>query len=130
MQTCGTCMVILRLIPCPTLDSSLTTMIVPRAVGVVTNFTSLFTSPEFCDNIHDCRTVPAIIFNCASTMFLCTWVAFHPDVPDDPEEAWWKKLLRRISYLAMAFLAPEYVFWKSFWEWVNCGDDLRRILSE
>ena len=63
-------------------------------------------------------------------MFLCTWVAFHPDVPKNPEDVWWKKLLRRIKFMAIALLAPEYVFWNAFWEWVNSGADVEVIISQ
>jgi len=72
-----------------------------------------------CDDIHHCRTVPIIIFSCASTMFLCTWVAYHPDVPKNPEAVWWKKLSRRIRYMVVAFLAPEYVFWTALEQWTD-----------
>ena len=63
-------------------------------------------------------------------MFLCTWVAFHPDVPENSEDVWWKKLLRRIKFMAIALLAPEYVFWNAFWEWVNSGDDVVKVISQ
>src|SRR6266704_2305295 len=80
-----------------TLSYPCTKMIIPRGIiDVAVNSTSSVSSSMVCDDIHHCRTVAGIIFNCTSTMFLCTWVAFHPDVPKNPEDAWWKKLLRRL----------------------------------
>jgi hypothetical protein len=107
-------------------------MIIPRGIidVVAVNSTSPISPSTVCDDIHHCRTVAGIVFNCASTMFLCTWVAFHPDVPKNPEDDWWKKFLRRIKFMAKALLAPEYVFWNAFLEWVNSGDDVVRVFSQ
>ena len=93
------------------------------------NSTSSISPSIACDDIHHCRTIAGIIFNCTSTMFLCTWVAFHPDVPKDPDDALWRKLLRRFKFMVIALLAPEYVFWNAFWEWVNSVDDAVKVIS-
>ena len=54
-------------------------MLIERITSQVANNTS--SSTVTCDDIHHCRTIPGIILSCASTLFLCTWVALHPDVP-------------------------------------------------
>ena len=87
-------------------------------------------SSASCNDVHDCRTVPSIIFNCASTVFLCTWVALHLDVPKDPRKAWWKRCLHRIKWVMIALLAPEAVFGRAFIEWAKSCDDLKEKLSE
>ena len=60
---------------------------------------------------------------------MCTWVAFHPDVPEKPDDVWWRKLLRRIKFMTVALVAPEYVFWNALWEWENSANDARDILG-
>jgi hypothetical protein len=118
-------------IPFVTLAYPRIKMIIPRGIiDVGGNSTSSVSPSMVCDNVHHCRTVPGIVFNCLSTMFLCTWVAFHPDVPESPEDAWWKKFFRRIKSMAIAFLAPEYVFWNAFWEWVNSGDAAVKVIGQ
>ena len=83
-----------------------------------------------CNDIHDCRTVPSIIFNCASTVFLCTWVALHLDVPTNPQKAWWKKCLHRIKWVMIALVAPEFIFGKAVIEWTESCQRLKAKLSE
>ena len=87
-------------------------------------------SSTSCNDVHDCRTVPSIVFNCASTIFLCTWVALHLDVPDDPWEAWWERLLSRIGWMMLALLAPELILLWAFYDWGDSSTDLMRKLSE
>jgi hypothetical protein len=103
-------------------------MIIPRDfVDAATNATCSAASSMVCKDVHKCRTIPDILINCASTMFLCTWVAFHPDVPEKPDDVWKQKLFRRVKFMAVALVAPEYVFWNAFWEWVNNADDASRV---
>src|SRR6266704_3274188 len=86
--------------------------------------------PPQLANIHDCRTVPNIIFNCASTIFLCTWVALHLDVPEVPWEAWWRNLLRRVGWTIAAFLAPEFVLFIAVGDRVRSSGGLNDKFSE
>ena len=87
-------------------------------------------SSASCNDVHDCRTVPSIIFDCASTVLLCTWVALHLDVPKNLQKAWWEKCLRRIKWMMIALLAPEVVFGKAFLDWTESCKDLKKKLSE
>jgi hypothetical protein len=105
-------------------------MIIPRDfVDAATNATSSVSSSMACDDVHHCRTVSAIIINCASTIFLCTWVAFHPDVPEKPDDVWWRKfLLRRIRFMALGLVAPEYVLLNAFFQWANSAYNAERVL--
>ena len=105
-------------------------MIVDSIVRATSPLSSVISSSTTCDDIHDCRTVPSIIFNCASTIFLCTWVALHLDVPKDPWEAWWKSLLRRLGWMMMALLAPEAVLLVAFTEWTASSGDIANKLGE
>ncbi|KAF8998782.1 hypothetical protein BDQ17DRAFT_1543855 [Cyathus striatus] len=59
------------------------------------------------------RSVLDIIWGCASTLFLCTWVTIHPNVPD-PNEEGWKTLWRRLKIMYWSIVAPELVLtWAS-----------------
>ena len=91
---------------------------------------ALPSSSVSCNDVHDCRTIASIVFNCASTVFLCTWVALHLDVPENPQMPWWKRCLHRIKWVGIALLAPEFIFGKAFIDWTVSCDDLKDKLSE
>src|SRR5258708_31531738 len=38
-----------------------------------------------CDDSHHCRTILNIISSCLATVFLCVWVAIHPNIPAPDE---------------------------------------------
>src|ERR1700759_183629 len=105
-------------------------MIIDHIVRAISPLSFAISSSTRCDNIHDCRTVPSIIYNCASTIFLCTWAALHLDVPEDPWEVWLKSFLRRVGWMMMALLAPEAVLYRAFGEWARSSGDLMDNLSE
>ncbi|KAF7975387.1 hypothetical protein HWV62_9597 [Athelia sp. TMB] len=64
-----------------------------------------FTSPT-CRDIDGCRTLLNIISSCLSTIFICVWVAVHPDVRS-PKDGWGAQLTERIMELCGTFLVPE-----------------------
>lgn len=83
-----------------------------------------------CNDLYHCRTIASIFFTCALTMFLCTWVAFRPDVSKNPREAWWKRLLGRVGSIILAILAPERLLIWAFGQWVfSCGK-LKELLEK
>jgi hypothetical protein len=59
-----------------------------------------------CDDGKDCRTLWQIVWNCLSTLFLCTWVSVHPNIPG-PHEHWAKILRRRLGMMLALLIAPE-----------------------
>ena len=76
------------------------------------------TSP-LCTDIDNCRTLTDIIRSCLSTIFLCTWVAMHPNVPEPVtrKKGRWRRYLHKISRIfkhkvvlfIWALLVPEYI---------------------
>ncbi|KAF7369946.1 hypothetical protein MSAN_00624200 [Mycena sanguinolenta] len=38
-------------------------------------------TPDSCDNINSCRTLFSVVWGCLATIFACTWVSVHPNVP-------------------------------------------------
>ncbi|KAJ3479732.1 hypothetical protein NLI96_g8859 [Meripilus lineatus] len=68
----------------------------------------VFIPMDACNDIdpNSRRTRINIAISCISTIFLCTWVAFHPNIPA-PGESKWKILRRRIGCMIGGILAPE-----------------------
>jgi len=57
------------------------------------------------------RSVYGILWSCLSTIFACTWIAVHPNIPA-PEDSGWEILGRRLAIMGYVLLAPEFViFW-------------------
>ena len=50
------------------------------------------------------------------TIFGCTWVAVHPNIPD-AEEKWFTTALRRLQLLMMALIAPEFMIIWAMRQW-------------
>jgi hypothetical protein len=61
-----------------------------------------------CDDPNGCRSLGDIIRSCILTIFLCTWVSMHPNIPS-PGERWPKLVWRRAGLMLLALLAPEAV---------------------
>jgi hypothetical protein len=73
-----------------------------------------------CDNLNNCRSLLGIIWSCLTTVFICTWVAIHPNIPV-PEDLEDVKFLQRfqnkisrflrhkLPLFLVALFIPEYV---------------------
>jgi len=56
----------------------------------------------------DTRSIYGIIWSCLSTIFMCTWIAVHPNIPA-PGDSQWAVLRRRVAIMGHALIAPEMV---------------------
>ena len=77
------------------------------------------TAPS-CDNIIERRTLLGIVWSCLTTIFLCTWVAIHPNIPRQAnlrDKTFLRKFRHKVSrffqdklplFLCTLFI-PEYV---------------------
>ena len=74
-------------------------------------------SAALCSDIHNCRTIWNIIWSCLVTIFGCTWVAVHPNIPN-AEEKWFMAGLRRLKLMVMAVIAPEMVILWALRQWL------------
>ncbi|KAJ7700433.1 kinase-like domain-containing protein [Mycena rosella] len=63
---------------------------------------------DSCDDINNCRKLFDIIWGCLTTIFACTWVSVHPNVPP-PDQSWLALLWRRLKMMLIAVLAPELI---------------------
>ncbi|CAA7268754.1 unnamed protein product [Cyclocybe aegerita] len=59
----------------------------------------------------DTRTIWNVIWSCFSTIFICTWLSVHPNVPG-PQESPWAIRGRRLKLMIWAFIGPElFIIW-------------------
>ncbi|KAJ7727109.1 hypothetical protein B0H16DRAFT_1697851 [Mycena metata] len=62
-----------------------------------------------CDcTINSCRTLFDIVWGCLATMFACTWVALHQNVPE-PKLGWFSLLMRKLRMMLVTIIAPEVI---------------------
>lgn len=54
------------------------------------------------------RTRQSIVWSCLATMFACTWVAIHPNLPD-PRCSKWSEFKRRTAMMILTIFAPEFI---------------------
>ncbi|KAJ3570428.1 hypothetical protein NP233_g4404 [Leucocoprinus birnbaumii] len=63
--------------------------------------------PE-CINPAGYRTMQQIILSCLVTIFACTWVSLHPNVPH-PDNSGWENFSMRLRTVFWAIIGPEFV---------------------
>ena len=54
------------------------------------------------------RSLWNIIWSCLSTLFACTWIAVHPNIPA-PNDSKWVVFGRRVAIMGYVLIAPEMV---------------------
>ncbi|KAF7348947.1 hypothetical protein MVEN_01415300 [Mycena venus] len=59
-----------------------------------------------CDDINKCRKLFDIVWGCLATMFACTWVSLHPNVPP-PNQSWLALFWRRLKMMLIGIIVPE-----------------------
>ena len=86
-----------------------------------------------CGDQEDRRSIYSIVWSCLSTIFLCTWVAVHPNVafrPDKGQMGWfetwlWDPLHELLSYklplFIWALLVPEYILAWAIRQYLQAG---------
>ncbi|KAJ7331370.1 hypothetical protein DFH08DRAFT_814678 [Mycena albidolilacea] len=67
------------------------------------------TTIDTCDDINQCRTLFSIVQICLTTVFLCTWVSLHLNVPQ-PGLGFFACTRRRLRMLLITLIAPELMF--------------------
>ena len=95
-------------------------------------------SENSCTNLTHCRTIWNIVWSCLSTIFLCTWVAVHPNIPSPRKreaknrfQKWVRNPLlsfaeHRLPLFVCALLVPEYVLAWAIRQYLTA----RKIASE
>ncbi|KIK51354.1 hypothetical protein GYMLUDRAFT_252134 [Collybiopsis luxurians FD-317 M1] len=78
-----------------------------------------------CDNITECRTLVNILSSCLTVIFICVWVAIHPNVPYAERSPHWV-LIGKLNITFLAVLAPELMVLWAMRQWVAA----RRIFKK
>ena len=62
------------------------------------------------------RTRFDIIWSCLSTLFICTWIAIHPNIPTRKRSPIWA-LWKRIRLMIWALIVPELILIWAYKQW-------------
>ena len=62
------------------------------------------------------RTRFDIIWSCLSTLFICTWIAIHPNIPTRKRLPIWA-LWERIRLMIWALIVPELILIWAYKQW-------------
>ena len=69
-------------------------------------------------SLNDQRSIWDIIWSCLATIFACSWVSVHPNIPP-PGASAVKVAIRRLELMAWSIIAPEYtIFWAAV-QWIS-----------
>ncbi|KAF8950662.1 hypothetical protein BDZ97DRAFT_1687152 [Flammula alnicola] len=77
-------------------------------------------SPPAC-TCPDQRTIWDILWSCLSTLFACSWVAVHPNIPA-PGAKWWHVALTRLELMVWAIIAPEMMILWAMRQWLGARE--------
>ena len=80
------------------------------------NTTLLNTPPCICPAID--RSVWDILWSCLATIFACSWVSIHPNIPG-PNESPCRIFLRRLELMFWAVVGPEVIISWAFRQWIG-----------
>jgi hypothetical protein len=72
------------------------------------------------------RSTVGILLLCFSTIVLCCWTAFHPDVPH-PASGWLEQYMDRTFGLLAAITFPECFLYVAFYEWMDAKASMKAV---
>ena len=78
------------------------------------NATVLNTSACICP--ADQRSIWNILWSCLATIFACSWVSVHPNIPG-PNESRRRIFLRRLELMFWAVVCPELIITWALRQW-------------
>ena len=93
----------------------LTTLLASAESGINAT-TVLNTSACICPADH--RSIWDIIWSCLATIFACSWVSVHPNIPS-LNESRWRIFLRRLELMFWAVVGPEMIITWAFRQWLS-----------
>ena len=64
------------------------------------------------------RTIFDILWSCLATIFACSWVSVHPNIPA-PNESSWGIFPRRLELMFWAVIAPEMIITWALRQWLG-----------
>ena len=91
------------------------TPIIPTLAHNVSSLAETSHSPA-CNDINNCRTLPAIVYGCLVTIFACTWLSLHPNIPNYTHTLW-RIRVHHLFSVVWSFLMPELIITKAATQW-------------
>jgi len=73
-------------------------------------------SGSTCSDIDHCRTLEDLVVSCLTTIFACTYLSYHSDVPD-PTCTERRRRAIRICSMVISILIPELTVAKAASQW-------------
>ena len=64
------------------------------------------------------RSLWDILWSCLATIFACSWVSIHPNIPG-PNESQLRIFLRRLELMFWAVVGPEMIIGWAFRQWLG-----------
>jgi len=109
-------MIILIILYVSFFSSPWNTLALPADLQPLKNFPanhlqSVFIREE--ESKFDSRSIYSILWSCFSTIFMCTWIAVHPNIPAAGDSQW-VVFRRRVAIMGYVLLVPEMVI---YWAW-------------
>src|SRR5882762_3293768 len=80
------------------------------------NATTLSASACICP--ADQRSIWDILWSCLATIFACSWVSIHPNIPA-PNESSRRIFLRRLELMFWAVIGPEMIITWALRQWLG-----------
>ena len=74
-----------------------------------------------CISPTDQRSIWNILWSCLATIFACSWVSIHPNIPA-PNESSLRIFLRRLELMFWAVVSPEMIILWAFRQWQGARD--------
>ena len=81
------------------------------------NTTSVLSTPA-CICPANQRSIWDILWSCLATIFACSWVSVHPNIPA-PHESGRRVFLRRLELMFWAVVAPEMIVTWALRQWTS-----------
>ena len=69
-----------------------------------------------CTCIHQ-RSITDILWSCFATLFACTWLSVHPNMPG-ADAGFWKIARRRLEIMLWALICPELIIAWAARQWL------------
>jgi len=77
------------------------------------------------------RGTMTILWSCLTTVFACTWTILHLNVPCLLDwDSTWDKILRKIKWMAITVIFPEFIFAKAVCELQMAIEDLHELKKQ
>ena len=85
-------------------------------LGESSSNTTVLRTPAYIVRPADQRSIWDILWSCLATIYACSWISVHPNIPS-PNESSWRVFLRRLELMFWALVGPEMIIAWAFRQW-------------